>query len=106
MRAAACSRVSLAGAAAAKESETKTRVVKGVDFIVREPVDRQAAAEIPKHLVLLARLSRRARSKGFHGVPVRAQCLERRRLPLSRCRAFPASSLRKCPTAHCARASI
>src|SRR6476661_5700212 len=99
---AACSRASLAGVAAAKEIETKTRVVKGVDFIVREPVDRQTASEIPKHPVLLARLFRRGRSKGFHEVPVRAQCLERRRLPLSRCRAFPASLLRKCPIEHCA----
>ena len=51
--------------AAAKESETKISAVKSFVFIVRERVDRQAAAKIPKHLWPLARLSRRAQSKGF-----------------------------------------
>src|SRR5262245_39109401 len=103
---AACSRASLAGVAAAKEIETKTSAVKSVEFIVREWVDQQAAAEIPKHLLLLGRLSRHAQSKEFREVRAHAQCSNRRRLPLSRCRVCRASSRQKCPCAHYGRASI
>src|SRR5436190_14547908 len=66
MMRAACSRVSLAAIAAAKESETKISGIKSFVFIARRCVDRQAAAEIPKHLWPPARLFRRAQSKGFH----------------------------------------
>src|SRR4029077_7110924 len=103
---AACSRASLAGVAAAKEIETKTSAVKSFEFIVREWVNRQAAAEIRKRLLLLARLSRHARSREFHEVRAHAQCSERRRLPLSRCRLCRASSQQKCQCAHYARARI
>src|SRR6266853_536104 len=56
MMRAACSRVSLAAIAAAKESETKISGIKSFVFIARRCVDRQAAAEIPKHLWPPARL--------------------------------------------------
>src|SRR5215470_14657558 len=103
MMGATCSRALLAEVAAAPESATKMNGVKNLEFIVQEWVARQVAAENPKHPWLLGRLSRRARSRGFHEARARAQYLERQRLRPSRCRVCRASSLRKCPCAHCAR---
>src|SRR5215471_3392330 len=103
---AACSRASLTGVAAAKESVTTISGAKSFVLIVRELVDRQAAVEILKHLWRLARLSRRALTAGFHEVRAPARCSDRRRLPLSRSRVSRASLQRKCPYEHCARASI
>src|SRR5262245_1039283 len=71
---AACSRAASAGVAA--ESATKKSVVKTFVFIAVERVDRQAAAETPKHLWPPVRLSRHGRLTGFHEVRARAQCWE------------------------------